>query len=293
MNAKGRALTNAALLLAAIALGALVWNRPQHRPPRARPPLAALAPHRITDITITRPGHPMIRLQRAGTGWLLERPFKARADRFRVEALTDIGTARPSDRFPAPQTSLAGFGLAPPMAVVSFGHQPIAIGRRRPFGDLRYVRVGNTIALVPAEIIHPRRLTSDSFVSTRLLGSRVHPVAFTLPRFRVVRHHGVWGLDPNPPGLSHDRINAFVDKWRYARALAVTRYHGARPIGQVVIRYEQGSLKKAAATRTLVIDIIATHPELLLVRRDQGLEYHFPEQVGDQLLHMGRHAGAS
>ncbi len=291
MNLPRRGLANSALLIVAAVLAWVLWHKPASPP--AAPP-ARLAPVRgatITDITIARPGRPVIRLQRDGTGWRLLHPFKARADRFRVEALTDIVAAKPHDEFAIPKGSLTAFGLAPPRATVSLNHERILVGRRRPFGNLRYVLIGHSIALVPAESIHPRRLTTDSFLSTKLLGDRIHPVAFALPRLSITRHHGIWHVTPTPAHVSNDRINAFVDAWRYARALSVTRYHGAPPLGRIAIHYNEQRAKKVASRHTLIIDILATQPELVLLRPDQGLEYHFPQEVGQHLLALAAHAG--
>lgn len=288
-----RGLANIALLVVAIGLLWALWSRPAPRPPLPPARLAPVQGAAVTDITITRPGRPAIRLRRATGGWQLVQPFKARAARFRVEALTDIVNARPHDRFVAPKGPLGAFGLAPPQAIVSLNHKRILIGRRRPFGDLRYVLTGHTIALVPAEIIHPRRLTSDSFLSTRLLGDQIHPVAFTLPHLTVTRRDGIWRATPTPAQVSNDRINGFVDAWRYARALSVSRYHGAPVIARVVIHYHERGQSKALSRHTLVIDILATHPELILLRPDQGLEYHFPQEIGERLLAIGPGARTS
>ena len=293
MSLTRRGLANIGLLVVAGVLAWVLWGRPAPRPAMPTPQLAPIKGAAITAITIARPGRPAIRLQQVAGHWQLTRPFKARAARFRVEALTDIVDAKPHDRFAVPKGPLSAFGLAPPQATVTLNHKRILIGRRRPFGDLRYVLTGHTIALVPAEIIHPRRLTSDSFLSTRLLGNHIHPVAFTLPHLTVTRHDGIWHATPSPAGVSNDRINGFVDAWRYARALSVSRYHGAPVVGRVVVHYHERGTAKTQARHTLVIDILATHPEFVLLRPDQGLEYHFPQEIGERLLAIGPGARTS
>lgn len=291
-----RGLTNVALLVAALGIG--LFLREQRRPiqPHVLPKLAAIKAAAITEITIARPGKAPIRLTRTGNQWFLQKPFRARANPFRVAALTDVADATPQDRFAAPKTSLKNFGLSPPQAILTLNHKRILIGKRRPFGDLRYILTHHTIALVPAQVIHPRRLSSDSFLSTRLLGQHLHPVAFRLPHFTVMRKQGIWRVAPQPRRISNDHINTFVDEWRYARALSVTRYHGGRPIGQIVIQYEGAGSQKAGhkpRSRNLIIDILATQPELVLLRPDQKLEYHFPTEVGRHLLHLSHRARTS
>lgn len=286
-----RWIINGALLFVALGLGLFLWGKPKTASLRATPRLAAIKAAAISAITVQRNGQHPIVLKRVGSRWLLLQPLKARADRFRVEALTDLVHARTSDRFAVPPTNLAAFGLAPPEATLTLDHKRILIGKRRPFGDLRYVLVDHMITLVPAETIHPRRLTTDSFLSTKLLGDRIHPVAFTLPRFTVMREQGIWRVAPKPSKVSNDRINTFVDEWRYARALTVTRYHERPAIGRIVIHYRTQKTKQPPRVHTLVIEILATQPELILLRRDQGLEYHFPQEIGRRLLHLSPDAG--
>ncbi|WP_298135427.1 hypothetical protein [Acidiferrobacter sp.] len=289
MRPTRRGLANTTLLAAAVALSWVLWARPKPQA-AAPPPLAPIQSSAITTITIMRPGRPTIRLRRIGRHWRLVEPFKARAARFRVEAITDIVDSTPRDHFTPPKGPLSAFGLAPPRAVVILNTRRILIGRRRPFGDLRYILTGGDIALVPAEVIHPRELTSDSFLSTRLLGHGMHPVAFTLPHLTVSRHDGIWRAAPSEAHISNDRINGFVDAWRYARALSVSRYHGAPVVGRVVIAYHTRGAHKVRVAHTLAIDILARHPELVLLRPDQGLEYHFPQEIGKRLLAIGPRA---
>lgn len=285
---------NALLFVVALGIGILLWAQGHHAPlPRAPAPLIPIKVAALSTISVQRPGHAAILLRRSGTHWFLLKPLKARADQFRVEALTDVLDAGTRDHFAVPQKKrLAAFGLAPPQAVLTLDQKQVLIGKRRPFGDLRYILVNHTVALVPAETIHPRRLNTDSFLSTELLSTRVHPLSFTLPRFTVRRKEGIWRVLPKPVKVSNDRINAFVDGWRYARALSVTRYHGQRPIGRIVIDYRLAKAHKLLIRR-LIVDILSTSPELVLLRPDQGLEYHFPAEIGQRLLHLSAHAGTS
>lgn len=278
---------NGLLLCIALGLGAFLWDRPKVAAPARARKLAVMKAASVSTVEVQRKGQPTILLKREGSRWLVLKPLKARADRFRVEALTDLVQADTSDRFKAPQDRLAGFGLAPPQAVLTLNKQRVLVGRRRPFGDLRYVLMNHTIALVPAAAIHPRRLSPNSFLSTKLLSARIHPVGFALPHFAIIRKRGIWRAIPKVARVSSDRINAFVDAWRYARALSVSRYHGQAVLGRIVIRYRTQGAKKPGPPQALTIDILATQPELVLARPDQGLEYHFPEEIGRRLLHLG------
>lgn len=281
---------NAGLAVIVVTLIMLLWTQPHHRPPAPSvTPLTPLKATAITTVTLARTGHPLIDLTRRANRWFLQKPFTARADRFRVAALTGVAVAPVSDRFTVPTgTALSQYGLAPPQAVLTLNGLPIDIGARHPFAALRYVAVHHHVALIPAETIHPARLHVDSFLSTRLLGARIHPVAFVLPGFTVARDRGIWRLTPSQAHISNDRINTFVDEWRYARALEVTRSHGQPAIGVITVHYRRRAAGGGSALKTLTIDILARRPELILFRPDEGLAYHFPAEIGRRLLRLTR-----
>ena len=81
--------------------------------------------------------------------------------------------------------------------------------------------------------------------------------------------------------ISGDRVNAFVAHWQNARALTVSRLTARKPLDSVQIVFEQDGKRD-----TLVVDVLSYRPELVLARRDEGLEYHFPEEIGKQLLQL-------
>ncbi len=281
-----RWLVNLALLAAALVLAAALWSHPKPAVRSAPPVLTALKPAAITRITIERPGYPTIGLERtARNRWRLTTPLAARADRFRAEAIANMADAAVEDHFAAP-ADLARFGLAPPQTILHLNGVALEIGARHPFAPLRYVLNGGTVDLIAAQALHPARLTLDSFLSTRLLGRQIQPTAFIMPAFSVTRVKGIWRLAPASNKISNDHINSFVDKWRYARALRVTRYHGRQPvIGQITIRYREG-VGGRAHSRLLHVDILSTTPEVVLLRPRERLAYHFPQEIGERMLHI-------
>lgn len=282
-----RWLINTVLLIIALILAWLLWAHPQTPVVAIPPTLTALKPANVTTVTVQQPGRPLITLTRKGSQWFLQTPFHARADQFRLAALTDLVSTSVTDQFAPPPTGLTPFGLAPARLTLTLNQTRILIGDRHLFANqnLRYAYANGRIALISAEAIHPRRLQVDSFLSTELLGNHIHPIAFTFRHFQVIRRQGIWRVLPAAP-VSNDRINTFVDEWRYARALAVTRYHGAIARGRILIEYKQPMAGGKRQLKTLTIDILATTPELILYRPSEGLEYHFPAEIGKRLLHI-------
>jgi hypothetical protein len=93
--------------------------------------------------------------------------------------------------------------------------------------------------------------------------------------------HGAWQMAPANKELTSDRINAFVEEWRHAQALSVTEYSGKTAHEKINFGFAAGSPLK-----NLEIGILAHKPELVLYRRDEGLQYHFPEELGARLLQL-------
>jgi hypothetical protein len=281
---KKRWLLNLALLAFVATLIVLVKVLPDRSGAADAPaPLLDTQPTTIQAIRISRGGED-IRLERAVGGWRLAAPVRARADEIRVDALLRLAVAAPRARFSAPPDTFAQYGLERPQATVWLGQTEIRIGAAHELDDLHYVGYGNEVLLMPGAAVRPALQPLRAFFSTHLLDDGRKPVAFKLPAFRVAQVDGVWTLTPANGNVSNDQINQFVEEWRYARALSVTRHAAVRPRAQVQVQVRYANLPADAAPKTLDIAILARKPELILYRADEGLAYHFPAETGDRLL---------
>ncbi|MHB1950892.1 MAG: DUF4340 domain-containing protein [Acidiferrobacteraceae bacterium] len=283
---KNRWLLNLALVLFIAALLLWVHFRPpggRHHPPR--PPLTRLALDQITSIRLVRPGRRTVVLAKQGNHWRITAPVSARADRFRIDSLLHVAKARVEDRFAATGT-LAKYGLQKPNATLWLDGARIEFGSGNALGGLQYVRYGGQVALIPAESFSPSSLRLNNLYSSRLIEKDRRPVGFVFPDFTLTSQHGAWKVRPPQPHLSTDAINSFVDEWRYARALSVNRYHDKPVTGRVLVTYVPGNAKPSGSAHVMTIDILERKPELVLYRPDEGLDYHFPAQMGRHLLNL-------
>ena len=280
---KSRWLLNLALLLFLIALILLVRYVPGRHQAKVLPHLTQLAPTAVRSVTLARLNKPVIQLIRKGHHWQLVAPVQARADRFRLDALLHVATARVHDRFPVSYDDLGKYGLATPLATLTLDGQAIAFGGTEPLNNLRYVRYQGAVEAIPSFSFDPATIRVHDFFSTRLLEKSDQLAGLLFAHFELRYHKGLWSLTPPQPRLTSDAINAFVDQWRYTRALSVTRYHQEPVVGTITLLIRK---TPTTAPKPLVIDVLSRQPELVLYRPDEGLEYHFPAQVGDQLLQL-------
>lgn len=292
---RNRWLLNLALLAFIVALALLVKYQPGKRveeKDRSGPPLTAIAADDIQRIRLERPQQEPIVLVRDGAEWRLDAPVKARADRFRVDGLLQLAGVRTEGKLPA--SDLQKFGLDRPLARVWLNDAEIRFGSMHALQELQYVWFNGEVALVPAGNARALGTRLEDFFSTALLEKDRKPLAFALPDFKVALEGGTWKRTPAIADLSGDRINGFVEEWRYARALNVTRHKRQASLGKVVVDYvdEGGDGAKPPApgaqppTQRLEFDILMRTPEFILHRRDEGLDYHFPPDTGTRLLQL-------
>jgi hypothetical protein len=271
-------------LLAAIGiLVAIAVFKPGAEKAVPKAALTALTADAIQTISIERPGQQPIVLEKTGERWRLTAPLGARANKFRIDNLVRVVAAESEARLPVDEAGLAQYGLDKPQLGVRFDDELIQFGAFHPLKQQLYVRYKDAIHLIGAHYFQAAAARFNDFLSSSLIEDEREPVAFRLPDLTLTRVDGDWKLEPENKELSSDRIMQFVQEWRHARALAVNRYDG-KPIKEHVhIGFADGA---QGERNTLDIGIVARKPELILARKDEGLQYHFPADAGGRLLSL-------
>ena len=262
-------------------LAAIAFFKPGVDQPAPKPALSALTADVIQTISVEHPSRPTIVLEKTGALWRLTAPFSARANQFRVDSLVRVAFAESEARVPLEEASLAQYGLAKPLLAVRFNDELIQFGAMHPLKQQLYVRYQDSVHLIGARHFQPAATRVNDFINSSLIEDGREPLALRLQRFTLTRADGDWKMSPGNNELSSDRIVQFVQEWRHARALTVNRYEGKPYKERVRIDFAGGAPGERS---TLEIGILAHKPELILVRRDEGLQYHFPEDAGERLL---------
>jgi hypothetical protein len=278
---KRRWLLNAGLLLLIAALVWAVMQRSEQKKDTPAPPLTALSAGAISHIRIERPEQPDIALEKTGEEWKLTAPQPARANRFNVEALLGTLSAPGMTRFPAVAGELGKFGLDRPQSRIQYEKEAIAFGAVHPLNNQVYVLYKNEVVLIPAHHLSAATYPYTNFIDSRLLEADRRLVALRLPGFSLTLEDGVWRRRPPDKKLTSDQINDFTSEWQNARALGVEKYSGQRAIGEIDV-----TTTREGKSENLRLGILATHPDFVLHRQDENLEYHFTEETGKRLLNL-------
>lgn len=274
-----RWIVNVGLGMLAGGLLLVMWWRPGQAPPPA--PLTTLKPADIRHVVIHQLQQPAIELARNQDHWRMVKPVAARLNARAIDQLLWLSTA-PVLSQPVESGGLAAFGLEPPRVRVRLNDTDIDIGALHPVKGQIYVRHGGRSALVPAGHAAVVSFPWHRLLDHRLLGDEQVLRGLQLPGFAVVHRPDGWQRRPVDRALSSDRINAFVQEWQRATALAVDPLTRKPALGKIVL-----TIRIRDQEQPLVLEVVSYQPEFILRRRDEGLEYHFPEDVGRRLTSLG------
>jgi hypothetical protein len=267
---------NLGLLLGVVGLGLYVTYRPA-ADDTAHYRLTALAAATVSRILIEPAGSRAIELAKRGESWFLIRPFEARADRTQVERLLDLLAAEAKEKLAA--TDLARFDLDKPALTVTLGDARFAFGTVNPLSQEQYVLAGDSVYLLSAFHTSLVPQQPERLLTHALFLESERPVAFDLRRFKVVLKDAKWVVSPaaGQDEPSQDDFNRWVEGWRFASSLLTRPASGKSASETVSVRLADG--------RELRLAVLQREPELILVRSDEKLQFHFSGELAKRLMH--------
>ena len=147
-------------LVAVVLVVAVLWvgRRDYLRDP---PALTAIDPAEVTHVNLeVPPVEPQVFEQRHG-GWWRVQPTAARADDARLDRLAKLAATPVARWLPAGEITPSQVGLARPSATLTLDGTRLEYGGLTALDDLRYVRVGDKIALIPRQYSPEAMLTRN------------------------------------------------------------------------------------------------------------------------------------
>lgn len=290
----------AALFIVVAALGAWVYYRPQAQEsesfglsglksaevkririeraaavPTSPPAASGVVPSHSSAAAAQAPSAvTVVLLERTEDAWRMTAPFAARADSFEVQRLLAILDARSQARYPA--TDLGRYGLAEPQSKVTLDNQSFSFGAVNTMTREQYVLTNDHVYAIPLTQRTSVPRDADTMISRSLLAAGEVPVRIELPDFSAALRDGAWIFTPPGEDPGADQRNAWVDRWRQPAAVRAARHEGRTRPAEVKLELQDG--------RTLELGIVQREPELVLVRMDEGIQYHFFADAGRRLL---------
>ena len=273
-----RALINIVLLVVVAGLAAFIALAPDQEPRLDLEPLSNEDPHAVSRVRLDPGAGETIELRRADGVWQLVDPMRMAANDFRVNALLGVLRAPVHARIDVPPEEYHRFGLAPAKARVLLDKKEILFGDTEPIHTRRYLLYDGGVALVDDAYFSHLSSSAANYVNLALLGRDPNPRNILLPDLRVYRDAGVWHLESENTQASPDSITKLVDAWRHTQATAVRPYEQSLDWNESIrVQLDEGELH---------FDLARTEYELILGRKDLGIQYHVTKGTGTRLLHI-------
>lgn len=279
-----RNLLNLVLLLAVAALALLAWLEPGKEETPAPPKLTALEAAQVERIRIERAAGELV-LERRDGHWQLTTPVVAPANSVRTDAILSIAGMESLRSQPVEGLDLAAYGLAEPAVRLFLNDTRIDFGKATPLDQRRYVRVGDTLHLIPDLRYYQLIGGWNTYVDLQLLEDGSQLERLELPQLTLVNEGGSWRPEPAPEHWSADAASALVYHWQHAQAMEVREHQQAD--GPEVRLYLHG---RDAPLRFV---IAAREPDLVLQRPDLGLAWHLTPERAAELLELAPPAAAT
>lgn len=282
---KKRWLINLVLLLLVVGLGLFVINRDKPADPGAqRFPVAAFDPASVSRLSLEQPTKkPVVFEEREGRWFMLE-PFKGRADSFSIGRILAIANADSADRFVLEDP--AKYGLETPQIRVRMDDRVFDYGMFNPVGGEQFVAHGGHVFSVATTFAEFAGTQPLELLDKRPLDSSEDIVGFDLGALEQwersklqldLQDDGKWKVSATAAKPNQDDMNAWFKEWQDLQATSVEPFtpDGAQH-PYVVVKLRSG--------KSIRLIKLQESPELLLAREDENLQYHFPQDVGFNIL---------
>jgi hypothetical protein len=137
-------------LIAVVLVAAVLWvgRRDYLRDP---PALTAIDPTHVTHIALDIPPVAPQAFEKRDGGWWRVQPSSARADAARVDRLARLAATPVTRWLSVADVTPSRLGLEHPSATLTLDGVRLEYGALTALDELRYVRVGDKVALVPRQ----------------------------------------------------------------------------------------------------------------------------------------------
>jgi hypothetical protein len=275
-----RTLLNLLLVCVALLLVLVIVYRPGLEQTPVVAPLTPLHANSIHTIRVTRKERMPLRFEKTASGWQLTGEHSLPASEFQLRALLGILDTRPDRSYPDVALDLAAAGLEPPQATLLLNDTVIDIGNTEALQHKRYIRLDDTVYLVTDKFQHLINADWSNFVERRLLPENATLTGLELPGTRLTRgEDGRWQASPPASGKDAAILEALIAQWQAATATYLRRDDG-KATGTAI------TLELAGHRDPIRLYLLEQETELILVRPDWGLQYHFPASLRNALLDL-------
>ncbi|MDP3610161.1 MAG: DUF4340 domain-containing protein [Methylophilus sp.] len=286
---KKRWLLNLLLLTFVVGIALFLHFRPQDEVQSAKDfEVSALKMADFTNVKVEFPAQAPVAFEKVDGFWRMTAPYKSRADQMSVQRILSIIAARTKVKLPA--TDLTKYGLDNPLLKLKLtdagATHEFAFGTYNPVTEEQYVGFKDAVYLLPGSYSEAASTQPIELVDKRPLtvAEAKQIVGLDLGRLEQweeirlnvdVDDQGKWQVSAPKAKPTQNEMNEWLEfSWKQSQATSVEFYTPDRKATYPSFELKLKNGKKVH------FDKLQESPEYLLARPDEGIIYHFPNDVG-------------
>ena len=289
---KNRWIVNLVLLAIVVGIVAFLYTRPNSASKQATK--YEISQYKLAEfkkIKVEFPARAPVTFEKVDDVWRMTAPYQVRADQQSVQRILAIIAATSAEKFPA--SDPAKYGLDKPQLRLRLSGEATAaefiFGTYNPVTEDQYVAFKDGVYLLAGSYSEAARTQPIEMVDKAPLshGEMKQITGFDFShleqwqetRLNVDIGNGKWSTNIPAAKITQNDLNEWLDfGWKQTQATAVELY---TPNHKEAYPSFEVKLKDG---KKVHFDKISEAPELLLARPDEGLVYHFTNDVGFTML---------
>jgi hypothetical protein len=281
---KSRWLLNLALLVLVAGLALFVYLRPKTEVSTVQQSysVSTMDIGQVTKVSIEVPAKQPVVFEKKQGQWMMLQPFQGRANPVEVGQIIAVAIASSTEKLPA--NDPARFGLDHPQLIVRLNDQQFNFGMYNPVGGEQFVEHGNAVYTLPINYSQNATIQPLELLDKHPLSRDETIVGFDFSALEQwqsshlnldIQPDGKWKVSAASAKPVQSEIKDWFEGWEWPHFEATsvepaTPDHSPHPF--LIVKLANGKKVKLIKMQE--------SPELLLVREDEQLQYHFPQDFG-------------
>lgn len=283
---RARWLVNLVLLLLVAGIVSFLYLRPAPENKAQKSyELSTLKLSDFSKLSVEFPAKAPVVFEKVDGYWRIAQPYKARADQMSIQRILSIVAATTTEKFPA--TDLVRFGLDHPVLKLKMNNEEFLFGTNNPVSGEQYVAYKDSVYLLSTTYSEAASIQVVELIDKNPLKPTEKIAGFDFGRLEqwedirlnVDLVDGKWKASAANAKPHQNDMNEWLDTtWIHASATSVEPYTPDRKT-----TYPSFEVKLQDGSK-VHFDKIQESPEMLLGRPDEGMTYHFPQDIGFTML---------
>lgn len=265
---------NVGLLVFIVILSAVLLL-PEDVAEQELPRLSNIESNTITKIEVLRKNLDNFVFNKQGETWHMSSPQQFLANNTRINAMLHILNAESHGQLNPADVDLARFDLVDPAITVKFNDHSFQLGNTDAIDQRRYVLFNGKIHLVNDSLYAQLTTNAAFFADTKILPLDMDINAIQFPDNKIELIGGIWRTQ-KLMDISPEQLKRIVFSWNNAVAISVSKYAAPEAAPSIMV--------SSSNNRAIKFVIVASEPNLILGRKDLGIQYHLGSDEAEKLL---------